>query len=243
LKRRHIRHGRAAPGEIPTSTFPEEERADEKAITSFFRGSIDPKKPLETNLPRKHSSCLAMPHRPRRSFFSRGGIGRRARRRSGGFSASSVACRGERVDAPRGARGAADRVKKDISPAKRARGEHVRQSFPPPSRFMSPPKKTAPPATPPLSPTASRRRPTSIEISVKACKRKFRQPRYRKTCSCQNTPRIAIAPPAPRQVPRGKFGISVWVTVLIDKFDAPPPVFLLDIFHCLFDNGGSFFMF
>jgi len=141
LKRRHIRHGRAAPGEIPTSTFPEEERADEKAITSFFRGSIDPQKPLETKLPRKHSSCLAMPHRPRRSFFSRGGIGRRARRRSGGFSASSVACRGERVDAPRGARGAADRVKKDISPAIRARGEHVIQSFPPLSRFMSPPKK------------------------------------------------------------------------------------------------------
>ena len=66
-----------------------------------------------------------------------------------------------------------------------------------------------------------------LEITVRPHKRILRRPRYRKTCPCPGTPRIVIAPPAPRLVPRGKLGISVWVTVLTDKFLYNRPTFRL----------------
>ena len=57
-----------------------------------------------------------------------------------------------------------------------------------------------------------------LEIEVRAYRRIIRRPRYRKTCSCPGVRSPVLAPPAPRLVPRGKLGISVWVSVLVDKF-------------------------
>jgi transposase len=41
--------------------------------------------------------------------------------------------------------------------------------------------------------------------------------RYRRTCTCGG-PTIVTAPLAPKLIPRGRYGVSVWVEVLLDKY-------------------------
>ena len=57
-----------------------------------------------------------------------------------------------------------------------------------------------------------------VEIEVRAYRRLIRRRRYRRTCQCEGVPGIIAAPPPARLIERGKFGISVWVSVLLDKF-------------------------
>ena len=57
-----------------------------------------------------------------------------------------------------------------------------------------------------------------VEIEVRAYRRLIRRRRYRRTCRCEAVPGIVTAPPPARLIERGKFGISVWVSVLLDKF-------------------------
>jgi transposase len=57
-----------------------------------------------------------------------------------------------------------------------------------------------------------------LEIDVKAYRRVIRRRRYRCGCGCGVVPGIVTAPAPARLIERGKFGISVWVTVLLDKF-------------------------
>ena len=57
-----------------------------------------------------------------------------------------------------------------------------------------------------------------LEIDVRSYRRVIRRRRYRCGCSCAVVPGIVAAPAPPRLIDRGKFGISVWVTVLLDKF-------------------------
>jgi transposase len=62
-----------------------------------------------------------------------------------------------------------------------------------------------------------------IEIEVKAYRRRIRRRRYRRLCSCQGQPRILAAPVAPRVLPHSRFGVSVWVQVLLDKYHYARP--------------------
>ena len=57
-----------------------------------------------------------------------------------------------------------------------------------------------------------------LEIEVQAYRRVIRRPRYRPVCDCACVPGIVSAPHPPRLIERGKFGLSVWTTVLLDKF-------------------------
>jgi transposase len=57
-----------------------------------------------------------------------------------------------------------------------------------------------------------------LEIEVQAYRRVIRRRRYRPGCRCRKLPGIVTAPPLPRLIERGKFGISVWVDALLDKF-------------------------
>ena len=57
-----------------------------------------------------------------------------------------------------------------------------------------------------------------LEIEVRAYRRVIRRQRYRCGCDCGVLPRIVAAPAPARLIERGKFGISVWVNVLLDKF-------------------------
>ena len=57
-----------------------------------------------------------------------------------------------------------------------------------------------------------------IEIEVRAHRRRIRRKRYRSTCDCPGVPCTITAPAVPKLIPKGRYGISVWVHVLLSKF-------------------------
>jgi transposase len=57
-----------------------------------------------------------------------------------------------------------------------------------------------------------------LEIEVKAYRRVIHRHRYAPTCQCGCVSGIVTAPSPTRLINRGKFGISVWTSVLLDKF-------------------------
>jgi transposase len=62
-----------------------------------------------------------------------------------------------------------------------------------------------------------------IEIEVRAYRRRFRRRRYQRTCTCSGCPRTFTAAPAPKLIPKGLLGVSVWVEILLDKFAGHRP--------------------
>src|SRR3954453_2171022 len=62
-----------------------------------------------------------------------------------------------------------------------------------------------------------------IEIEVRPYRRRIRRRRYQRTCSCSNFPRTFTAAPAPKLIPKGVLGVSVWVEILLDKFSSYRP--------------------
>jgi transposase len=57
-----------------------------------------------------------------------------------------------------------------------------------------------------------------LEVEVRADRRHIRRRRYQRTCTCSNCPRTFTAAPAPKLIPKGVLGVSVWVEILLDKF-------------------------
>jgi transposase len=68
---------------------------------------------------------------------------------------------------------------------------------------------------------------TILEVQVKAHRRLIRRRRYRPTCACGVHPGIVTAPPPPRLIPKSPCGISLWVTVLLDKYQFYRPTYRL----------------
>jgi transposase len=62
-----------------------------------------------------------------------------------------------------------------------------------------------------------------IEIEVRAYRRRIRRRRYQRTCSCAHGPRTVTAAAAPKLIPKGVLGVSVWVEILLDKFASYRP--------------------
>src|SRR5208337_2654453 len=56
-----------------------------------------------------------------------------------------------------------------------------------------------------------------IEIDVRAYRRKLRRRRYERTCTCEGS-RTLTAPPPSKLIPKGWYGISLWVEMLLDKY-------------------------
>ena len=59
---------------------------------------------------------------------------------------------------------------------------------------------------------------TILEVEVRAHRRVIRRHRYRPTCDCGTHPGVVTAPPAPRLIPKSILGVSIWVTILLDKY-------------------------
>jgi len=57
-----------------------------------------------------------------------------------------------------------------------------------------------------------------IEVEVCAYRRKIRRKRYRRTCDCPNESQTLTAPAPPKLIPKGRYGVSVWVYLLLAKF-------------------------
>ena len=70
----------------------------------------------------------------------------------------------------------------------------------------------------PLAPFPGTDDTTVLEIEVRAHRRIYRRRRYRPTCSCGVHPGIITAPPPAKVIPKSILGVSVWVSVLLDKF-------------------------
>jgi transposase len=66
-----------------------------------------------------------------------------------------------------------------------------------------------------------------LEVEVRAYRRVIRRRRYRRVCQCAGVAGILTAPPPSRLIARGKFGVSVWVQVLLDKFLYGRPTYRL----------------
>jgi len=62
-----------------------------------------------------------------------------------------------------------------------------------------------------------------LEIDVRAHRRRIRRRRYQATCSCDPARRTLTAPPPPKLIPKGNYGLSIWVHVLLDKYSSYRP--------------------
>ena len=58
-----------------------------------------------------------------------------------------------------------------------------------------------------------------VEIKVKAYKRCIHRKRYKTSCHCAGHSKLLCAPVASRLIPKGKLGVSIWVMLLLGKFN------------------------
>jgi transposase len=58
-----------------------------------------------------------------------------------------------------------------------------------------------------------------IEVEIKAYRHRIRRRRYLRTCSCPHLPTVVAAPVVPRVLPHSPLGVSVWVQILLDKYN------------------------
>ncbi|HMB08107.1 MAG TPA: IS66 family transposase [Isosphaeraceae bacterium] len=56
-----------------------------------------------------------------------------------------------------------------------------------------------------------------IEIEMRAYRRRIRRRRYQRTCTCDGTNTLT-APSPPKLIPKARYGLSVWVEILLDKY-------------------------
>jgi transposase len=78
-----------------------------------------------------------------------------------------------------------------------------------------------------FAPVGGTENSTILEVEVRAHRRVIRRHRYRPTCDCGAHPGVVTAPLAPRVIPKSSLGVSVWVTVLLDKYLSYRPTYRL----------------
>jgi transposase len=62
-----------------------------------------------------------------------------------------------------------------------------------------------------------------VEVEIHVFRRRYRRRRYRRTCDCPG-PQTRTAPPPPKLIPKGRYGVSLWVHLLLEKFNAQRPI-------------------
>lgn len=67
----------------------------------------------------------------------------------------------------------------------------------------------------------------TMEVEVKAYRRRYRRRRYQPTCSCGQHPCLITAPPAPKVYAKCTLGVSIWVELLLDKYWSYRPTYRL----------------
>ena len=82
---------------------------------------------------------------------------------------------------------------------------------------LPPEQAVCPRCSQPVLPRGDTEDSEQIEIEVRAYRRVIRRRRYQRTCTC-NGPNTLTAPSPPKLIPKGRYGISVWVEILLDKY-------------------------
>ena len=62
-----------------------------------------------------------------------------------------------------------------------------------------------------------------VEVEINVFRHLVRRRRYRRTCDCPG-PRTRTAPAPPKLIPKGRYGLSLWVHLLLEKFHAQRPI-------------------
>jgi transposase len=62
-----------------------------------------------------------------------------------------------------------------------------------------------------------------LEIETSVYRRKVRRKRYRRTCNCRRQPRTVTAPMPPKLLPKSRYGTSIWIHLLLEKFHLQRP--------------------
>jgi transposase len=62
-----------------------------------------------------------------------------------------------------------------------------------------------------------------LEIDVRPHRRRIRRQRYRPSCDCHPTRGTLTAPAPAKLIPKGNYGLSIWVHVLLDKYASYRP--------------------
>jgi transposase len=76
-----------------------------------------------------------------------------------------------------------------------------------------------------------------VEIHVNAHIRRIKREQAKAGCQCPNRPALVTAPAAPRVYPKARYGVSVWVLILLDKYQSYTPSNRL--YQRLADQGVS----
>lgn len=61
-------------------------------------------------------------------------------------------------------------------------------------------------------------------INVQGYSRKIRRKKYKRSCQCKETPSFIDAPPAPRLIPKCRYGLSIWAYLLLQKYEYHQPL-------------------
>lgn len=73
-------------------------------------------------------------------------------------------------------------------------------------------------------------KPELEQVSFEICKevlyyiKKIMRKAYKKTCDCDRTRALTVAPPPPKIIPKGKFSIEFWADCLVNKYMMHLPV-------------------
>jgi len=92
---------------------------------------------------------------------------------------------------------------------------------------LSPAQSCCPACGEAFAPFPGAEESTIIEVQVQAHLRRIQRRRYQKMCRCPQVPGLVTAPPAPRVLPKSPLGVSLWTTVLLDKYLYGRPTYRL----------------
>jgi len=92
---------------------------------------------------------------------------------------------------------------------------------------LSPAQSCCPACGEAFAPLPGAEESTIIAVQVQAHLRRIQRRRYQKTCRCPQVPGLLTAPPAPRVIPKSPLGVSLWTTVLLDKYLYGRPTYRL----------------
>lgn len=62
-------------------------------------------------------------------------------------------------------------------------------------------------------------------INVKAYKRVIKRNKYKRYCNCKAAPKIITAPAISRILPKSKIGVSIWASLLLQKYEYQQPLY------------------
>jgi transposase len=114
--------------------------------------------------------------------------------------------------------------KRGAQPGQAGHGRRDYSHLPVVEEFISLPEESllCPQCGKPAVPRGDTEDSELLEIEVRAHRRRIRRRRYRATCNCDPARRMLTAPP-PKLIPKGNYGISIWVHVLLDKYSSYRP--------------------